>query len=139
MEDEAKARAERLAAMKERAKRAREGGGEGDDSGPKIKFRNYQPKTADLKEAVLPPVKLTTEEDVSKLAAPVSVDVQLDVAPKKANWDLKRDIAKKLEKLERRTQQAIVEMIKQKVAEGAEGEEESGKMLAAAVSAQGGA
>jgi hypothetical protein len=28
----------------------------------------------------------------------------MTLAPKKANWDLKRDVAKKLEKLERRTQ-----------------------------------
>jgi hypothetical protein len=44
-------------------------------------------------------------------------EVQLDIAPKKPNWDLKRDIAKKLEKLERRTQAAIVKLIKQKLAE----------------------
>ena len=28
----------------------------------------------------------------------------MDVAPKKANWDLRRDIAEKLAKVERRTQ-----------------------------------
>ena len=28
----------------------------------------------------------------------------LDALPKKANWDLHRDVAKKLEKLEKRTQ-----------------------------------
>jgi hypothetical protein len=44
-------------------------------------------------------------------------EVQLDIAPKKPNWDLKRDISKKLEKLERRTQGAIVKLIKQKLAE----------------------
>jgi len=31
-------------------------------------------------------------------------DAIMTLAPKKANWDLKRDVAKKLEKLERRTQ-----------------------------------
>lgn len=31
-------------------------------------------------------------------------EVLIDVAPKKANWDLRRDIAGKLTKLERRTQ-----------------------------------
>ena len=62
-------------------------------------------------------------------------EVALDVAPKKANWDLKRDIQKKMDKLERRTQAAIVELIKEKVAASGEGgQEESGKMLAAAVS-----
>jgi len=37
-------------------------------------------------------------------------EVMLNVAPKKANWDLRRDIAVKLAKLERRTQRAIVEL-----------------------------
>lgn len=36
-------------------------------------------------------------------------------APKKVNWDLKRDIADKLAKLERRTQKAIVEMLKERL------------------------
>ena len=33
------------------------------------------------------------------------------MAPRKPDWDLKRDISKKLEKLERRTQRAIAELI----------------------------
>lgn len=35
----------------------------------------------------------------------------LNVAPKKANWDLRRDIAPKLVKLERRTQRAVIELM----------------------------
>lgn len=34
-----------------------------------------------------------------------------NLAPRKIDWDLKRDISKKLEKLERRTQKAIVEIL----------------------------
>jgi coiled-coil domain-containing protein 12 len=37
------------------------------------------------------------------------------VAPKKINWDLKRDISDKLAKLERRTQTSIVEMLKERL------------------------
>jgi coiled-coil domain-containing protein 12 len=33
------------------------------------------------------------------------------MAPKKANWDLKRDIEPRLAKLERRTQRALVEIM----------------------------
>lgn len=40
-------------------------------------------------------------------------EVVIDVAPKKANWDLKRDIAKKMQKLERRTQVALLEIMKE--------------------------
>lgn len=33
------------------------------------------------------------------------------LAPRKPDWDLKRDVAPKLQKLERRTQKAIAELI----------------------------
>ena len=35
-----------------------------------------------------------------------------NIAPKRANWDLKRDMEKKLAKLERQTQQAIHTLIR---------------------------
>jgi hypothetical protein len=38
-------------------------------------------------------------------------DPIVSIAPKKPNWDLRRDVAKKLEKLEKRTQRAIVELM----------------------------
>lgn len=42
------------------------------------------------------------------------------LAPRKPDWDLKRDVAKKLEKLERRTQKAIAELIWERLKEGNE-------------------
>lgn len=46
----------------------------------------------------------------------------LNVAPRKPNWDLKRDVSKKVEKLNRLTQKAIVELLREKLAqEAAEG------------------
>ena len=36
----------------------------------------------------------------------------INLAPRKPDWDLKRDVAKKLEKLERRTQRAIAQLIR---------------------------
>lgn len=44
------------------------------------------------------------------------------IAPKKVNWDLKRDIAKKLNKLEKRTQRAIVELLRERLEREAEEE-----------------
>ena len=35
------------------------------------------------------------------------------LAPRKPDWDLKRDVSKKLEKLDRRTQRAIAELIRE--------------------------
>ena len=42
------------------------------------------------------------------------------IAPRKPDWDLKRDVAKKLEKLERRTQKAIAELIRDRLKMGQE-------------------
>ncbi|KAF5827181.1 cwf18 pre-mRNA splicing factor-domain-containing protein [Dunaliella salina] len=38
-------------------------------------------------------------------------ELLMNVAPKKPNWDLKRDLQGKLDKLERRTQRAIIEIM----------------------------
>ena len=38
-----------------------------------------------------------------------------NLAPKKPDWDLKRAIAPKLEKLEKRTQKAIAELIRERL------------------------
>lgn len=42
------------------------------------------------------------------------------MAPKKINWDLKRDIQAKLDKLEKRTQKAIVQLLKERLAKEAD-------------------
>uniref|UniRef100_A0A7S4KLA8 Coiled-coil domain-containing protein 12 n=2 Tax=Guillardia theta TaxID=55529 RepID=A0A7S4KLA8_GUITH len=136
MED-AEARARRLRELKERAKRARESGDNNEEEAPKIKFRNYQPKSDEFKTAVVEPVKVSVDKELEQVgAAPQGNEIQLDVAPKKPNWDLKQHIQKKLDKLERRTQQAIVEMIKDRVSQTQgedSGADSSGRMLAAAV------
>ncbi|XP_076562551.1 coiled-coil domain-containing protein 12-like [Arvicanthis niloticus] len=60
---------------------------------------------------------------------PVIEEVDLaNLAPRKPDWDLKRDVAKKLEKLEKQTQSAIAEMICERL----KGQEDS---LASAVAA----
>lgn len=35
----------------------------------------------------------------------------MNIAPKKPNWDLRRDVQKKLDKLERRTQKALYQLM----------------------------
>lgn len=37
------------------------------------------------------------------------------LAPRKPDWDLKRDASKKLERLEKRTQRAIAELIRERL------------------------
>lgn len=38
-------------------------------------------------------------------------DPFVNIAPKKPNWDLRRDVQKKLDKLERRTQKAMYKIM----------------------------
>ena len=59
------------------------------------------------------------ERRVAKEKEGVVVD-ELDfmnLAPRKPDWDLKRDVASKLDKLERRTQKAIAELIRERLRE----------------------
>lgn len=54
------------------------------------------------------------------MKAPIVID-EIDIvnlAPRKPDWDLKRDVSKKLEKLERRTQKAIAELIRERLKKG---------------------
>eukprot|EP00842_Homolaphlyctis_polyrhiza_P004986 jgi/Hompol1/5489/HPOL_001989-RA len=52
---------------------------------------------------------LEAEENRSK-----ELDLE-NLAPKKPNWDLKRDLDKKMEKLARKTQAAITDLIRQRL------------------------
>lgn len=40
-------------------------------------------------------------------------DPFVNIAPKKPNWDLRRDVQKRIEKLERRTQKAIYQLMRE--------------------------
>lgn len=44
-----------------------------------------------------------------------------NVVPRKANWDIERSLTPKLERLEKRTQRAILQIVQRKVAEEQEG------------------
>jgi len=85
---------------------------------PKPVFRSYNPQDAQFQEAAQPkaaPVNI--EEHIADTLEQGHVKTLLDdvelsnLAPRKPDWDLKRDVSKKLEKLERRTQRAIAELI----------------------------
>jgi len=57
------------------------------------------------------------EDQLSLLQQPMVID-EIDIsnlAPRKPDWDLKRDASKKLERLERRTQKAIAELIRERL------------------------
>ncbi|XP_047628550.1 coiled-coil domain-containing protein 12 [Phacochoerus africanus] len=144
LEEEALRRKERLKALREKTGRKDKEDGEpktkqlreGEEEGEKhreLRLRNYVPEDEDLKRRRVPQAKpVAVEEKVKEqleAAKPEPVIEEVDLAnlaPRKPDWDLKRDVAKKLEKLEKRTQRAIAELIRERL----KGQEDS---LASAV------
>ncbi|XP_078460184.1 coiled-coil domain-containing protein 12 [Lampetra fluviatilis] len=87
-----------------------------------LKLRNYTPEDTELKMRQQPQAKpASVDEKVQdQLEAgkpqPIIEEVDLaNLAPRKPDWDLKRDVAKKMEKLEKRTQRAIAELIRDRL------------------------
>ncbi|GFH29024.1 uncharacterized protein HaLaN_27613 [Haematococcus lacustris] len=118
MEDAA-ARKERLRALRQAAEQAEQatGDAQAEPEKPVLRFRNYAVK--DHKhiqhEQVQPaqPPKLEEPQVTKKPEEAAQEDLLVNVAPKKANWDLKRDVQAQLDKLERRTQRAIIEIMRE--------------------------
>ncbi|TRM62531.1 mRNA splicing factor [Schizophyllum amplum] len=118
------ARKARLQALKNRKEH-----GPGTDESV-LKHRNFDPASRQAKKYstkaeadVL--MQDTVEKEVEGLAERIVAEdeerraQELDVfniAPKRANWDLKRDMEKKVARLERRTQEAIHTLIRQRLA-----------------------
>ncbi|KAK9078996.1 hypothetical protein SSX86_000665 [Deinandra increscens subsp. villosa] len=115
IEQAAAARRERLEAL--RAARQLLENPDEEDNDVNVKFRNYLPHDKQLQEGKLAPPKLPKFEDpVAASEPPVEEkkeDPFLNIAPKKPNWDLRRDVQKKLDKLEKRTQKAIFQLMEQ--------------------------
>ncbi|XP_021397910.1 coiled-coil domain-containing protein 12 isoform X2 [Lonchura striata] len=139
LEAEALKRRERLKALRQRTLQNKESG-EPESKIPRedeeeeqvkhreIKLRNYDPEDEELKKRKLPPAKPASVEETVKeqleAAKPEPIIDEVDLAnlaPRKPDWDLKRDVSKKLEKLEKRTQRAIAELIRERL-KGQEGE-----------------
>ncbi|TYH73446.1 hypothetical protein ES332_D05G329600v1 [Gossypium tomentosum] len=85
-----------------------------EENNPSMKFRNYVPHDKQLQEGKVAPPVLPKFEDPVAAAPPASEEKEdpfVNIAPKKPNWDLRRDVQKKLDKLERRTQKAIFKLM----------------------------
>eukprot|EP00009_Paramoeba_aestuarina_P005724 CAMPEP_0201521688 /NCGR_PEP_ID=MMETSP0161_2-20130828/15650_1 /ASSEMBLY_ACC=CAM_ASM_000251 /TAXON_ID=180227 /ORGANISM="Neoparamoeba aestuarina, Strain SoJaBio B1-5/56/2" /LENGTH=164 /DNA_ID=CAMNT_0047920369 /DNA_START=138 /DNA_END=632 /DNA_ORIENTATION=- len=80
----------------------------------RLRFRNYKPRHPDLKPYVLKIEEKEEQKDLaqdltlrlSKLSEVKGEDI-IYLAPKKANWDLKRDISSKMDRLEKMTMLSI--------------------------------
>ncbi|KAF7970215.1 hypothetical protein HWV62_24740 [Athelia sp. TMB] len=115
------------------ALRKRKAGETADGDEPIIKSRNFDPESRTLKKRTRADgevIEDTVEKNVEGLAQQIiqedeqrraqELDV-FNIAPKRPNWDLKRELDKKLAKLERRTQEAIHTLIRQRLAAQAGG------------------
>ena len=107
----------------------------GDEKDNIIRFKNYKPYDSSLtvKEAVVREDTLIAVEVPSSLTRPetdlIKIELaqyneeELNVVPKKANWDLKSQIDEKLNRLKRKTQRAIVDILREKLAERSDDED----------------
>lgn len=94
-----------------------------------LTLRNYIPKSQALKAFVRPASTLVGETEIEIMHEVRSAISEfhtqqaepLNVIPKKPNWDLKRDLGKKLETLERRTEAALAELLKENLKKEKEG------------------
>ncbi|CAF1513959.1 unnamed protein product [Rotaria magnacalcarata] len=97
---------------------------------PKPIFRNYKPNdAAQLSGAIILPkpklidIKSMIEDQLKNKSSGndnsvsgVIEDVDLlSLAPRKPDWDLKRDVEKKLKRLEKRTTRAIAELTRERL------------------------
>ncbi|XP_076455715.1 coiled-coil domain-containing protein 12-like [Babylonia areolata] len=128
LEEEARKRKERLRNLARKQKEdetAEENNEESTDKQEKLPrpvFRSYRPQAEELQDSVLPRIKpgdvtmeVQTQLQSGKSEHVVSEVDLTNLAPRKPDWDLKRDCAKKLEKLEKRTQRAIAELIRERL------------------------
>ncbi|XP_014599172.1 PREDICTED: coiled-coil domain-containing protein 12 [Polistes canadensis] len=123
--EEALKRKERLQALKKKNEEGKDTKADSPSKLPMPKFRSYKPQDESLKEKVLEnakpgDVESEVQDQLSAAKSKVVIE-ELDIsnlAPRKPDWDLKRDVSKKLEKLERRTQKAIAELIRERLKQG---------------------
>lgn len=85
-------------------------------------FRSYKPKDESLIENSLEQktagdIESKVEDQLELARTPLIIeDIDIsNLAPRKPDWDLKRDLSKKLQILERRTQKAIAELIRERL------------------------
>lgn len=82
-------------------------------------FRNYKPEGTEktIADLQLPDVTAIVKDQLEEMKEPLEVkDIDIsNLAPRKVDFDLKRAINKKLLKLEKKTQKAIAELIRERL------------------------
>jgi len=137
------ARKARLLALRRKKAGEEVEGIDGDTNESILTNRNFDPETRTLrKHKTAAEPEDTIEHNVKGLAEQILAEDEakraqdldlLNIAPKRPNWDLKREMEKKLARLERQTQQAIHTLIRQRLAEQkGQSDDLAGAMQAAA-------
>lgn len=147
-------RAARLAALRAKAGKSKPAPSATVDEPKQMKFRNYEPPPSEVAEGdddatedddleqASKRVKTSNGEEKTVMqkaleevnVANVGASAQSlnSMTPKKSNWDLKRDCASKLKKLDRKTKKALVALLREKIEreeqEESEEEEEDGDL-----------
>jgi coiled-coil domain-containing protein 12 len=84
-------------------------------------LRNYKPKDANLQANLYKEPSTNNQSQLSLEQSSLLLDykesdnIDLHVLPRNPNWDLKRDLAPMMEVLERKTQRAIVEIVRERL------------------------
>ncbi|KAH7910764.1 cwf18 pre-mRNA splicing factor-domain-containing protein [Hygrophoropsis aurantiaca] len=123
LQEASEARKARLIALRKR----KEGGATAENESAVILGRNYDPETKTLRKHAQNDALLedTVEKNVEGMAAMIITEDEqrraqdldiFNIAPKRPNWDLKREMDKKVAKLERKTQESIHTLIRRRLA-----------------------
>eukprot|EP01125_Pyxidicula_operculata_P015433 TRINITY_DN523_c0_g1_i4.p1 TRINITY_DN523_c0_g1~~TRINITY_DN523_c0_g1_i4.p1 ORF type:complete len:122 (-),score=30.95 TRINITY_DN523_c0_g1_i4:892-1257(-) len=83
-----------------------------------LKFRNYFPRNEVLRKCAVPPppdISSVIQKRFDKLCFYSDDESLVVLAPKKQNWDLKRDVEDRMNLLEAQTQRAIKDLIIEKL------------------------
>merc|ERR1712187_944667 len=106
---------------KKKAKKSKQVAADKEKEDREIRFRNYAPRTPELKDFCLPKITSAQIEDEidneieSAIAAAEDQEAVLAIAPRKPNWDLKRDVERKMQVLQARTDRSVVQLIRQRI------------------------
>ena len=140
MAETAEERRARLRAMRADAGRPNAAAADDDNEAKRadakeVKFRNYLPRDGDLTRvpATTAPTMVPAkngDDDDDEDARPMALKPNVGdvdpamLVPKKANWDLKRDVERRLGKLEKRTARAMVDIAREEEAKRLAGGED---------------
>lgn len=90
-------------------------GGAGSRNDGHVQFRNYIPRDESITKERKPQAQVP-EPDLPPMGTAKTSENTVQLGAEKANWDMKRDIDRKLQLLEPKTREALNDLIRQEEA-----------------------